>query len=61
MSKIYHFLFILVETIRDVLASLRRQYLSRTYLIAIGVFALAVIFGFLSLSPVLSSFLYPLF
>lgn len=45
----------------EILAALKAQSMSRSYLLAIALFVIAVFFVFLALNPVLYSFVYPLF
>lgn len=45
----------------EIFQALRAQALTRTYLLALAIFFLAVLFSFLALNPVLYSFVYPLF
>lgn len=61
MNRWKAFLEVASSGLQDVVRSLKRQYLSRGYLVAIAVFGLAVLFSVLTFSPILSSFIYPLF
>jgi hypothetical protein len=45
----------------DIWATFRIQTLTKSYLLALTVLFLAVLFSFLALNPILYSFVYPLF
>ena len=49
------------RTVKELVATLRRQKLTPLWLVAITVFALALVFAFLAAAPFLSPFVYPLF
>ncbi len=46
---------------RDIFNVFRAQALTRGYLLALTLFLLTLIFGFVAFNPVLYSFVYPLF
>jgi hypothetical protein len=46
---------------REIWSTFRGQALTKGYLLALGIFLIAVIFSFWALSPLLYSFVYPLF
>jgi hypothetical protein len=45
----------------SLVGTLRRQRLAPLWLLALAVFALAIVFAFLAAAPFLSPFVYPLF
>lgn len=49
------------RTVSALVSTLRRQRLSPLWLVALAVFALAIVFAFLAAAPFLSPFVYPLF
>lgn len=55
------FFLVAREMSRDIFLTMKSQALTRGYLLALAIFAIALVFGFLALSPVLYSFVYPLF
>jgi hypothetical protein len=61
MPKPWVLFSVFLDGLREVRRELKRAYLSRGYLLALAVFALAILFGFLAFSPLLASFVYPLF
>jgi len=61
LRKIGPFFQIAGELARDILFTFRTQALTRGYLLALSIFVIALLFSFLALSPVLYSFVYPLF
>lgn len=61
MKKLSVMLYVFVDVLRELGVGLKRQHLARGYLLAMAILLLGVLFGFLALSPVLSSFIYPLF
>lgn len=61
IGKLNSFFLIASELLRDILVTFKRQALTRGYLLALSIFVIAVFFSFLALSPVLYSFVYPLF
>ena len=52
---------IILDTLRSLYQSFARQKIHGAYLLALLVFAIAMIFSFLAFAPVLSPFVYPLF
>ena len=61
LRKIGPFFRIAAELGADILKTFRAQALSRGYFLALSIFLIAVLFSFLALSPILHSFVYPLF
>jgi hypothetical protein len=61
LRKIVPFFQIAGEMLRDIIFTFRTQALTRGYLLALAIFVIALLFSFLALSPVLYSFVYPLF
>jgi hypothetical protein len=61
IKKIGPFFAVAFEMFKDILATFKTQALSRGYLLAMAIFLIALIFSFLALSPILYSFVYPLF
>ncbi len=61
LRKIIPFLQIAGELLKDILVTFKSQALTRGYLLALAIFAIAMVFSFLALSPILYSFVYPLF
>jgi hypothetical protein len=61
LKKIVPFFQVARSLFLDILTTFRAQALTRGYLLALAIFAVALIFSFLALSPVLYSFVYPLF
>ena len=61
LRKMGSFFAVALELFRDILVTFRNQALTRGYLLALSIFVIALIFSFLALSPVLYSFVYPLF
>ena len=60
-KKFVYFFQIVIELFRDIFIAFRNQALTRGYLLALAIFIVAVFFSFLALSPILYSFVYPLF
>lgn len=61
LRKIVPFFQVAGSLLRDILSTFRAQALTRGYLLALAIFVVALVFSFLALSPVLYSFVYPLF
>jgi len=61
LKKIGSFFIVAAEILRDILVTFKSQALTRGYLLALAIFVIALIFSFLALSPLLYSFVYPLF
>lgn len=61
LRKLGPFFSVAVDTLREILITFKRQSMTRGYLLALAIFLVALIFSFLALSPVLYSFVYPLF
>lgn len=61
MQKSRSFLSVAKQLFLEIFRTLRRQGLSRSYLLTLVIFFLAVFFCFLALNPILYSFVYPLF
>ena len=61
MKNTLPFIRIARELIRDIWVTFRVQAMSKSFLLALAIFFLAVLFSFLALNPVLYSFVYPLF
>jgi hypothetical protein len=61
LRRIGTYFVVAAELFRDIFVAFRRQSLSRGYLLALAIFVIALFFGFMALSPLLASFVYPLF
>jgi hypothetical protein len=61
LRKMSSFFVVAWELFRDIFTTFRSQALTRGYLLALAIFVIALIFSFLALSPILYSFVYPLF
>ena len=59
--KFTSFFIVAGEMFLDIFHTFRVQALTRGYLIALAIFVIALVFSFLALSPLLYSFVYPLF
>lgn len=61
MRTLFSLLHILVNAATSMFVAFRRQKLGPLILIGALLLVLAVIFGFLAFTPILSPFIYPLF
>ena len=61
LRKLLPFFQVATEMFRDIFVTFRQQALTRGYLLALAIFVIALFFSFLALSPILYSFVYPLF
>ena len=61
MERISIFFSVAFEVLCDILATFRRQALSRGYLLALAIWVIALVFAGVALHPILYSFIYPLF
>jgi hypothetical protein len=61
LKKISTFAAVAADILKEIFKTFRRQSMKKGYLIAVAIFWIAVLFVFLSLSPALYSFIYPLF
>lgn len=61
IRKFASFFIVAAEVFKDIFVTFKNQALTRGYLLALAIFVIALIFSFLALSPLLYSFVYPLF
>lgn len=61
IRKVAAFAAVAREILAEIFVTFRRQALTRGYLLALAVFAVAMLFAFFALSPILYAFVYPLF
>ncbi len=61
IRKTRAFFWVAGDLLREILVTFKTQALTRGYLLALAIFVIALIFSFLALSPILYSFVYPLF